>query len=54
MLYYYQGCPSWSWYYAYHYTPMASDIHGLSQLSLFFEQAPHWHRTARHWPGMQH
>jgi hypothetical protein len=46
MLYYYQGCPSWSWYYAYHYTPMASDIHGLSQLSLFFEQAPHWHR---HW-----
>jgi hypothetical protein len=33
---------------------MASDIHGLSQLSLFFEQAPHWHRTARHWPGMQH
>lgn len=37
MLYYYQGCPSWSWYYPYHYAPCASDFTDIDQFGIQFD-----------------
>ena len=36
--YYYQGCPSWDWYYPYHYAPFASDFTGVAKMPHDFER----------------
>ena len=38
LLYYFQGCPSWTWYYPYHYAPFAADFVELDQLFVKFEK----------------
>lgn len=38
LLYYFQGCPSWTWYYPYHYAPFAADFVGIEKLDIKFDK----------------
>lgn len=38
LLYYFQGCPSWEWYYPYHYAPFAADFQDLTSIKLDFKK----------------
>lgn len=38
LLYYFQGCPSWTWYYPYHYAPFAADFVAIKDVSLDFKK----------------
>ncbi len=38
LLYYLQGCPSWNWYYPYHYAPFATDFVDIGKMKPVFEQ----------------
>lgn len=38
LLYYFQGCPSWTWYYPHHYAPFAADFVNLKDMKLDFKK----------------
>jgi len=38
LLYYFQGCPSWTWYYPYHYAPFAADFVDLDKMTVKFDK----------------
>ena len=38
LLYYFQGCPSWTWYYPYHYAPFAKDFQGMTDMQIDFHK----------------
>ncbi|KAF4457831.1 hypothetical protein F53441_306, partial [Fusarium austroafricanum] len=38
LLYYFQGCPSWEWYYPYHYAPFAADFQDIAKMKISFKK----------------
>jgi 5'-3' exoribonuclease 2 len=38
LLYYFQGCASWTWYYPYHYAPFAADFTDLDKMDIKFDK----------------
>lgn len=38
LLYYFQGCPSWTWYYPYHYAPFAADFKDMDKQVINFDK----------------
>lgn len=38
LLYYFQGCPSWTWYYPYHYAPFAADFVDIGDMVANFDK----------------
>jgi 5'-3' exoribonuclease 2 len=38
LLYYFQGCASWTWYYPYHYAPFAADFVDLDKMDIKFDK----------------
>jgi 5'-3' exoribonuclease 2 len=38
LLYYFQDCPSWDWYYPYHYAPFAADFVDIGDMKIHFEK----------------
>lgn len=38
LLYYFQGCPSWTWYYPHHYAPFAADFVELDKMNIKFDK----------------
>lgn len=38
LLYYFQGCASWTWYYPYHYAPFAADFVDMDKMNIKFDK----------------
>lgn len=39
LLYYYQGCPDWQWFYPFHYAPFAEDMRSIMRIKLNFNKS---------------